>query len=153
MRKVQLLDNYLLKNLKICDEIDVKFWLRGETCLGAYRHKGFIPWDDDVDFGIIREDFDKLVDYVNIYSEKFEIKYFYHWNCKVAKFTFKNINSSIFLDIFPFDWCSYEKPEEFWKEWMQNKNNLVNELQNIHFTQGYSDNLTIEQIEKNRKFK
>ena len=54
LRKMQLLELHLMKELRrFCDKIGVKYWLRGGTALGAYRHKGFIPWDDDVDLGMM----------------------------------------------------------------------------------------------------
>ena len=44
---------------KILVEADIKYYMIAGTMLGAVRHKGFIPWDDDMDFGIFRKDFEK----------------------------------------------------------------------------------------------
>ena len=149
LRKIQLLELYLMKNLKqYCNKVDVKFWLRGGSCLGAYRHQGFIPWDDDVDLGMMRDDFENLKNYVNKNSDIFEIKYFYHKNCKVAKFTFKGIKVPIFLDIFPFDWCDYSKADELWNNWLIDKSQLMHKLLKMCLKEGYFEDLSSDVISK-----
>lgn len=61
-----------LKN--VCESHGLRFWLDGGSLLGAVRHKGFIPWDDDIDFSMMREDYDKL----NKIAKK-EFTYPYFW--------------------------------------------------------------------------
>lgn len=61
LRELQLVECEMLKKLDtICCRHGIKYWVMWGTALGAVRHKGFIPWDDDVDVGMLRSDYDKF---------------------------------------------------------------------------------------------
>ena len=105
--------------MEVCEENHFTYFGLAGTGIGAIRHGGFIPWDDDIDIGILRPDLDKLVE---IFKERFPDKYTIG-NCdnlknyplmttrimlKGTKFVedaVKDINCElgIFLDVYPFD--------------------------------------------------
>lgn len=61
LRRHQLLMLDMLKKIdRLCRDNGISYWLSSGTCLGALRHKGFIPWDDDVDIEMFEEDFIRL---------------------------------------------------------------------------------------------
>lgn len=70
MRQVQLLSLELLKLFdKICQKHDLTYWIDYGTLLGAVRHGGFVPWDDDIDISMPREDYEK---FIRVFPEEIE---------------------------------------------------------------------------------
>ena len=112
LRDIQLANLALLKELAyVCEKNNFKYILDAGTLLGAIRHKGFIPWDDDIDILMFREDYEKVVSVFKNTTRNSDIYAEYHRD--------KDTNSQYFIkikhkkcpflgvDIFPLD--SYGK--------------------------------------------
>ncbi len=66
LRQHQLRSLKILSEVdRVCREHDIPYFLTNGTLLGAVRHKGFIPWDDDVDVALLRPDYDRFVRHAN----------------------------------------------------------------------------------------
>lgn len=104
---------------RICRTNSINYALYGGSLLGAVRHKGFIPWDDDVDVVVMRSDYDKLIDIC-----RYQLNHQYFWQShetentwyrlfakiRVNNTVFKelahcdhNVHQGVYIDIFPMD--------------------------------------------------
>lgn len=112
--------NILEKIIEICDKNNLKYSLAGGSLLGVIRHKGYIPWDDDIDIVMLRQDYNRFLD---IAKKEFEEPYFVQYNETEKGYFYghaqirnsnttaiikgdainKTFNHGIFVDIFPLD--------------------------------------------------
>lgn len=123
LRELQLKELELLDVFKsFCEEHNLTFYFCGGCCIGALRHKGFVPWDDDIDIFMPRDDYEKLYDLWTQYgdNEKYPLlrttKEFFSGNIFTTivdssttwikpDFVNLDIPLGVPMDIFPLDGC------------------------------------------------
>lgn len=114
--------NLLSELQKVCEKHGLHYWLDSGSLLGAIRHKGYIPWDDDIDVVMFRDDYDRLVElapeefkepiiFQTAYTEKHFVRG--HAQIRDARTSaiipseiYKDFNQGIFIDIFVLDGVS-----------------------------------------------
>lgn len=128
--------------VSVCEKHNLQYCLVYGSALGAYRHKGFIPWDDDMDMAMPRDDYEKFLsimkhqvnDKFSIQTEETEDNYFLPF-AKVRKngtifiesiAEEKYKNNGIYIDVFPLDLV--ESPERIGYKL---KRNLINYLKHV----------------------
>lgn len=127
--EVQTVNEITLKIFdKICRRNGITYWLSFGALLGAIRHKGFIPWDDDIDVCVMREDLEKIsiafkdnpileqINFINVSGTNI---------CHKLHYRKKNIPCD--LDIFVYDYCEYINDDIILKQ-DQLKKEMISEI-------------------------
>lgn len=135
LRKLQLVQLLSLLEIKrICDKHNIHYTPIGGTLLGTVRHKGFIPWDDDIDVGMLREEYNKFLEVAKnelrpeFFLQTYETdpnypkaiarlcvngtRYMLKWE-KDA-----DIHHGVFTDIFPYDNSPNDKLQQMYHKYM-----------------------------------
>lgn len=144
----------------LCEENGLRYYALGGTMLGAARHEGFIPWDDDIDVGMPREDYDKLI---KILSDKSNDRYvletpdtpskdyyypfskLYDTQTTLVENTKYKIKRGIYIDIFPLDGIgnSREESEANYKSVYNTYNLLLTKVTGVRKGRSLYKNLAV----------
>lgn len=163
MRQVSLKDlqkailDVLIEIKRICDNNNIKYILYGGSCLGAVRHNGFIPWDDDADIAMPRDDYELFKKiclkgglskdyYFQDYSKEKEPNYNSPWIrirknntlCVIDYHEKDGFNHlGVFVDVFPIDYLPKRNKNYIVKRYKYFKKanrNFINKISINHST-------------------
>ena len=118
-QQMRMLD-ILVEVDRICKQHELRYWLSSGTLIGAIRHNGFIPWDDDLDIEMMRDDYVKLMEilpqelpeWLALQNDKTDPNYFYYYAKVRDRRSFLNEGNNydriwkergIYIDIFPME--------------------------------------------------
>lgn len=119
-KKIQQYEIDVLQQIdRVCRKYDLRYFAIGGTALGAVRHEGFIPWDDDIDIGMPRHDYEQLLKvlpkelpegyHIQTFANEPETPFYFTKirkdNTLFVEYYLKDydMHQGIFVDIFPFD--------------------------------------------------
>lgn len=128
MNELQQIELQILKSfLEVCEKLELKYYLVCGTALGAVKYGGFIPWDDDIDVGLPREDYEifcskaqaLLPEYYFVQTAETDEKFpFIYCKIRDSRTTYLeksvseiDMNHGVYIDVFPLDGYPTEKKD------------------------------------------
>ena len=165
LKEIQQGSFEVLKEIKkICDENNIIYYLIYGTLLGAVRHKGFIPWDDDIDIMMPRKDYERFVKYCIKHKKDLEPFQLIHYKTNknyiypIARMSdsrykivdnIKDYGLGLFVDIYPFDGIDdndLEYIDEVYK--IDQSEMIAGRIENIQQDESFFKNLYINHLKK-----
>lgn len=134
LRMMQLAGVILLAKLdEVCRANDIPYWISFGTLLGAVRHNGFIPWDDDTDVAMMRADAERLTHIMENDKDFFVSHIFAEFDDNInhcVQLKFRRDGTPYCLDIFIYDYCNDISPENVKRQIALNRH-MADEAQTI----------------------
>jgi len=132
---------------EICEKYNLHYYCACGTLLGAIRHKGFIPWDDDIDIYMPREDYMKMInlsnqnelgDYkvISMQNHSGGVAFAKFWNTRTTLWEIEEVHFvyGVYIDIFPLD-ATNETKEQFLRNYRRRRLvNSIYQLSQMHFS-------------------
>lgn len=145
--------------MDICDKYGLRWWASGGTCIGALRHNGFVPWDDDLDVAMPRPDYEKLwslreeinKDSRYIITRTSEEKNYHHRVMQLvdtqttfihARSADEDVEHGVYIDILPMDACAPGKLSYY----RQVMNAMIFSVYNIQCLPEYNDGKAVSRM-------
>ena len=130
LREIQIATKDLLYQFdRLCTSLGIKYYLMCGTLLGAIRHGGFIPWDDDIDVGMMIDDYSALLEYfgknddslMELHNLKTVANCYYNISRVCEKkhylvFENRKYVSGLFIDVYPIEGMGGDEDTSYWDE-------------------------------------
>lgn len=123
-------EKLMFELFKICEQHSLPIWIHSGTLLGAARNQGFIPWDDDVDTSMMRDDLETLRRILaNHPKYRLAVCFDYNVYCKQLRFRTRDPKNLCFVDIFISDYTKETNKDKAHNDWLLKKQDFIRKIE------------------------